>query len=157
MTYNKELIEVLSKEVLKYSELIMTFRTRIAFYSWIGPFIILGSFVVATEGRLPSTSFNELSFLPIIIGIVGLIVGCYLGIAKVATNIEKQAWSQCNRVREIMTKLATDEDYLVTIDEYRDDITNGLQSAYMWAYGLIIISALTIVGLLFILGMGTAN
>ena len=45
----KEFIKALSEEITKGSDRIITFRNRVAFLTWIGPIIILGSVVVGKK------------------------------------------------------------------------------------------------------------
>ena len=137
MNHRKELITALSNEILKYSELILMFRTRIAFVAWVGPFVVLGSFIIAREGDLSAIVPGiHYAFLAI------LIIVCYVLVGYIASRIEKQAWEQCNRVRRIISNLAADEDYNLKFEDYRDNIGDTATKTYVSAYVFIIASAI---------------
>lgn len=98
----KALIEQLSKEVQASADSIMSLRTRTAFTIWVGPYVVLGSVVVATKGGFTLNIANSTFQL----GIVAA-VGCYLALGYAAGRIEKYALERSNQYRTCIIDLAT--------------------------------------------------
>jgi hypothetical protein len=96
----KELVLHLSKEIETASNNAMTFRTRIGFGLLVGPFVLLGSIVVGAKGQPISFNLTFYGWLAVI-----AMLGCYLGIAYIASAIEAQAWDQNNRWRNLIARL----------------------------------------------------
>jgi len=134
---SKEIIKALSEEITKGSDRIIAFRNRVAFLTWIGPIVVLGSVVVAAKGNLPIRVVNVWG--TVIPGII--IVVCYLGLGVVAAKIEKHAWNHVNSVRNILLSLATDDSYEWKISDYRDNINRRIVMAYSLACVLVITAA----------------
>jgi hypothetical protein len=95
----KDLVQHLSKEIETTTHNIMVFRTRIGFGLLVGPFLLLGSLIVGAKGQPVTTNLK--SAWPALV----VIIVCYLSIAYIASEIEAQAWEQCNKWREIIGDL----------------------------------------------------
>src|SRR5438874_12042666 len=81
------IVEYLSKEIETTTNNLMTFRTKISFAVLIGPFLVLGSFLVAAKGIPISLEPGRMGWLAI--GFEGL---CFLALAYVCARIEGDAW-----------------------------------------------------------------
>ncbi len=84
----------------------MTFRARIAFTVLIGPFVILGTFLIATEGRLKSIESFRLSFWLAAAGASGayILLGVYGGL------LDRRVMRQCDTWRRLLVKLSGNKD-----------------------------------------------
>lgn len=135
-----EIINHLSNEINnKYTNTII-FRTRIAFVVWVGPFIILSSFIVATKGSL-SINLND-SLTRICLGIFLL---CYIVLGFIGARIEKQAWSKCDTYRDIIFKIGKQNSLEgISEEDYRDNVSRYLVPVYIIACLLIAISFMAI-------------
>jgi hypothetical protein len=143
MAYLKEeLIKHLSDEIVNITQTTITFRTKIAFFTWVGPFIILGALVVATKGSF-AMPLNCLTILMIIV-----IGGCYLGISYVCSRIEQHSWDLCNQYRSVIFRVSKG-DNIKNINKNELAAKNeDYPQTYMIAYVLIFISAVCITILL---------
>lgn len=96
-------IAYLSKEIETTTNNLMTFRTKIAFAVLIGPFLVLGSFLVYVKGIPFSLEPGPIGWLAI-----GFEGGCFLIIAYVCARIEGDGWRQCNEWRQAIAALHKD-------------------------------------------------
>ena len=83
MENKKELIEYLSKEIETHTTTMSAFRLRIAFTLFVGPYIALGTYLVAKNGALV----------------------CFFGFCAGLTIIEEHTWKQCNRWRNLIAQI----------------------------------------------------
>ncbi|HEV7743792.1 MAG TPA: hypothetical protein VGO56_02245 [Pyrinomonadaceae bacterium] len=97
------IVEYLSKEIETTTNNLMTFRTRISFAVLIGPFVVLGSFLVAAKGIPMSLEPGRIGWVAI--GFEGL---CFLTLAYVCARIEGDAWRQCDEWRQAIAALHKD-------------------------------------------------
>jgi hypothetical protein len=119
----KELLEHLSKEIQSQSEQMMTFRTRVTFLVWVGPFIIAGSYLLAVKA-VPQ------SFSPDKIGVACLVVAAilYIVLAEVFARLEAHVWDQCNVWRSSIRELAANPSFIPPEDHVV--FTHGLREGY---------------------------
>lgn len=111
MAHEKDFIQHLSKEIETQTNAIMTFRTRIGFTVFIGPFVLLGSFMVGTN-RVPH--IERLTF-----GTIAVLVFlgfCYLALGLVGGLIERRVLLQCNHWRALIASLVDREDVVPNSD-----------------------------------------
>jgi hypothetical protein len=92
MLHEQQLLEHLSNEITAHANYVFTFRTRIAFTVLIGPFVILGSVLAASSGRLNS----DKAFDPLGIGLLVLAEGSFLFLAYLGSRLERHVTSQCD-------------------------------------------------------------
>jgi len=148
MESRNELIKALSNEITKSSDRVVAFRNRVAFLTWVGPILILGSAVVATKGNLPLRMINP--WRVVLAG--GVFSCCYMGLGWIAAQIEKQVWKQINRVRVILIRVSNDPNYRLNEVEYCDSIGKRLTEAYMFACSCVIVSAICMCVMVFNVG-----
>jgi hypothetical protein len=137
MTQEK-IIEHISNEIQKVIETTMTLRTRIAFIAWIGPFILLGSLLVATKGlfRIPAGD-------PVFRAAVAATCLCYLLLGYIAARLEQEARDRCNNLRQKLVRYSK----LQSVNDLNDtdlDHQARLIPAYMWAFTVILIGFLSV-------------
>jgi len=135
-----KLIEHLSKEIQTVTETTMSFRTRIAFIAWIGPFVILSSIVVGTKGVFRVDLYD-------IIFWCALVVFClsYVGLAILGGRIEKGASERCDALRQKLieyAKLPSADSIRVKDIDYTV-MTNNVGRAYGWSFGVILLGFLS--------------
>jgi len=130
------LIDHLSKEIQKITETTITFRTRIAFVAWIGPFILLSSVIVASKGifRIPTND-------PLFIRASILCCICYLALGYIGAKMEKMSWERCNFLRQKIIQYAKlkSPDNISDLD-LRDRTPDYVLRVYMWAFIVIVVS-----------------
>lgn len=98
----EKMIDYLSKEIEVQNKNMMTFRTRANLPVFLGPFVLLGSVVIA-EKRVPhSLHLDALS----ITAIVGL-AASYLLMGLAAARIELSMSRQCNRWRNLIVAIVS--------------------------------------------------
>jgi hypothetical protein len=110
-----ELITYLSTEIQTHSQYLLTFRSRISFTVLVGPFLILGSFLVAAK----PTARNPWGTTQLVFGIGAAVLYLILGIY--GSTIDQHGNDQCNRWRRALVKVSTgqalDEKDLVIKDK----------------------------------------
>lgn len=133
-------IKHLSDDIINRYNNTIVFRTRIAFVVWVGPFIILSSFIVATKGSF-TLDFKD----PVVWVCIGLFVSCYLILSRFASGIEQGAWDRCDKYRELIFKIGSQNSLAdITEKDYKDNLTWELPRIYFWAFSVIMISFFSI-------------
>lgn len=121
MTYEKEFIEHLSRDIASHTSFLMTFRSRMAFTILIGPFILLGSFLIATQANDPVISIETDETWAIVIACV-----CYMGLGVYGAVLDMIVTRQCDIWRNQIESLHTEST------KGNEDI--GYQYMLMWSY-----------------------
>ena len=138
-----QVIQHLTKEIEVLSETVMTFRLRAAFTVWIGPYILLGSVIIATKGSFEINMDSPV----LLLGVSFIAMGLYLGLGWAAGRIEQQAWKQCNQWRDTISRLAAG-DISSGVMLYEGMKFSGLHDrirrAYLIVFGLILASFLCV-------------
>ena len=132
------LIEHFSREIETLTSNIMTFRIRIAFTVFIGPYILLGSIFVGTKGNFTLNTDSVWTWLAIVVAST-----MFLSLGVASGRIEKQAWRQCEKWRSIIIKLANCTDEVSTALYEADNYTvlgNSVVRSYIKIFALILIS-----------------
>jgi uncharacterized membrane protein len=81
----KDVVQHLSKEIETITNNMMAFRTRIGFGLLVGPFLLLGSLIVAAKGQPIATNLKWYGWPALLVVIV-----CYLGIAYIASKLKRK-------------------------------------------------------------------
>lgn len=100
----EKLIDHLTKEIEVQNNNMMTFRTRANLPVFLGPFIVLGSIVIGQRQTPQALRIDAYT----IVAIVGL-AASYLGMGLAAAHIELSMAKQCNKWRDLITKIVTDD------------------------------------------------
>src|SRR5436853_7347867 len=93
---SKEVIQHLCKEIEITTNNLMIYRSKISLAIFLGPYIILGSVIVATKGL--SVTFNWNLWVIILMFVQG---ACFLAFAYTNAAIEQHGWDQCHRWRRL--------------------------------------------------------
>lgn len=145
----RELIRVLSEEINNNIRVVYTHRNRINLVAWLGPFIILGAFIMATGKALPLQVTN---WLGVVIPLFFIAV-CYLAwMPYVAAGIEQQVWKQCNRLRAIIVQLYNTPNYRLALHDYEDAIQHTVTKGYYAVMLPMMVSAIAVAAIGFNIG-----
>lgn len=104
MEHRKELIEHLSCEITTHATNSMTFRSRLAFTVLIGPFVVMGSFLVATDGRVNSDAIEAIDARAVLAALGACVT--YFGLGYYGARIDIHIMDQCNKWRRSLVDLA---------------------------------------------------
>jgi hypothetical protein len=121
MPNEDKLIEHLSSEITTQATYLATFRSRIAFTVLIGPFVLLGSFIVANHGSSTKSDFNNHTVVALIVAF-----SCYVGLGIYGGCLDKHANEQCDKWRRLIIRISQGE----TIQD--SDFAFQHQSIYRW-------------------------
>jgi hypothetical protein len=135
---SKEIIAYLSKEIETTTNTMMVFRSKIAFAVFFGPFLILGSFVVAAKSLPLSIELDLYGKIAIAVGCT-----CFLALAVISARIEKDAANQCNLWRKLIADIH--ENPQTTIQGRAHWKQNKLTWTYFGAYCLLLASFISII------------
>lgn len=135
---SNELIAYLSKEIETTTNTMMVFRSKIAFAVFFGPFLILGSFVVAAKSLPLSIELDSYGKIAIGVGCT-----CFLALAVISARIEKDAAEQCNLWRKLIADLH--ENPKTTIQGRAIWKQDKLTWTYFGAYCLLLASFISII------------
>lgn len=94
-------IKQFAEEIQNASDSVNSLRTRMAFTIWIGPYVVLGSVIVATNGKV------DLDMSRLFVGGLSLAAAGYLALGYLAGRVERYALLRCNELRHCITKMAT--------------------------------------------------
>jgi hypothetical protein len=135
----KELMLCLSKEIETTATIMMAFRTKVGFGMFVGPFLLLGSFIVGAKGQPVSFNLNWYGWAALGVDII-----CFLGIAYIASQIEAQALRQCNRWRRLIGELRRNPSMQIDSTQLELNLRwrrwNGAEAGYLVGYFLLFLS-----------------
>src|ERR1039458_4777190 len=96
-----EVIEHLSSEIAAQTDYLAQLRSRVALTILIGPFVVFGSFLVATKGiQVPL----HLGKLQLTVGV--LASAAYLALGWYGALLDRQVTNQCDRWRCSILKIS---------------------------------------------------
>lgn len=105
---------------------IYSVRMKFIFVAWIGPFLLLGAMVVATEGDI-KVSFDFWTVLSLAVASI-----CYFLLGLIAGRYERGNWKRCDTLRKLWAKLEG------LSQEDTDSLLDGRnQRDVVWTYLLI--------------------
>jgi hypothetical protein len=142
MANDSEFIEHLSKEIETHTNAMMTFRTRIAFIVFLGPFVLLSSILVGTKRMPDIAKLTPWTFIAI-----GVLCTCYIVLGLVSGMIERGIWRQCNRWRAQIATLVARKDMNVTSESVQFS-DRHLLLAYVIAFILFFLSFIAMIFLI---------
>lgn len=138
MAYEKKLIDYLSKEIETQTNNLMTFRERINFAVFIGPFVLLGATLYGKG--IPSIKWGELTptaEIVLVLSFVGIILS-YLTMGISCSLIEAHIWRQCNLWRGLIAEISRGHTEGFTLEQL--EFQERLQRGYRWVYGAMIVA-----------------
>jgi drug/metabolite transporter (DMT)-like permease len=124
--HEHEALEHLSKEITTHTQQLMTFRTRVTYTIWVGPFILLGSYLIATKDKKVSMHWDCWGILLLFAATV-----LFCGLSYLLARIEEHTWDQCNKWRSSIVRICSGTGGPLKIDELSFD--HELKTNYFWA------------------------
>ena len=103
MAHEDKLIDHLSREIKTNTNNLMTFRSRVNLSVFLGPFVLLGSLLIATKGVPRVMAFDRLT----VAAYVGLGIS-YFVMGWACARIEAHMWRQCNAWRRLIARVTSD-------------------------------------------------
>ncbi len=133
-----EMIKYLTKEIETLSTNTTNCRNRISFSLWVGPFLVLGSIIVATQRNGFSLNMQTRgTWIAIVLAALG-----FWGLGIIAGEVEAGAWNKCNEWRQCIIKLQGEE--AITAEELEalilyEPIVHRVTRVYMYVFLIILI------------------
>jgi hypothetical protein len=138
-----EIIKHLSSEITTQATYLVTLRSRVFFTILVGPFVVFGSFLLATKDAAISPHFGEKQLKVALIA-----AGAYLALGLFGAVLDKQVTDQCDRWRNTILKLSKHE----SLDANRDLL---FKHRTFWAYFIVwfltLAAFISIGGLIFLI------
>ena len=140
MKLEKELLEHQSREIETHTNDVTLLRSRASLSVILGPFVVLGSLVIGMRGSPVRLTFDATA---LVLGV--LACASFLALGYLSARIEVHTWDQCNRWREMISRLCTDRG-----DGEGSDPTavvlvfpHRLIRVYVWSYAIMLVSFLS--------------
>ena len=138
MAHEEKLIDYLSKEIETQTNNLMTFRERINFAVFIGPFVLLGATLYGKG--IPHINWGEVgskTWILLIVSFLGVILS-YLTMGIACSLIEVHIWQQCNKWRARIANISSGHDtgFIPKQLEFHHRLRRG----YLWVYGAMIVA-----------------
>lgn len=128
------LIDYLSNQLATSGTNQVKFRARFLSTIFIGPFLVFGSILVATDGKL---DFNPQN-ISTIIGILGLLASWgFLG--YLSARLERAYCDSCESFRKMIFKLSTEDSPKLEESEFLFPGQENLEKGYIAAYICLLI------------------
>ena len=139
-----ELIEHLSREIDRQTSDLMTFHSRMGFTVLVGPLLLIGAFLVATEGRV-AINWKALRDPLSILASISLICS-YFGLGYYGGKLAQHMAEQCDIWRGDILKLA--QGGKSSLKESDIKFERNMISTYLWGWFIILITFVSILILL---------
>ncbi len=149
MVHEDKYIEHLSRDIAMHTNYLMMFRSRMAFAILIGPFVLLGSFLIATKGTIPKNHIGVDAIVAIVTACI-----CYLTLGIYGARLDRHVTRQCDIWHRQIDSLRKEEE------DYTEDIGfehHKTYRAYLSGLGLVLLAFLSNVYLLKTLLISTAG
>jgi len=131
----REIIKHLSSEIKAHSEYLKTLRSQVAFTILVGPFVVLGSFLVATKGAPITAPFRKTQLALAVVGATA-----YLALGLYGSKLDGHVTEQCDRWRCAIFKLSKGEPLTKEDFVFEHHLVGG----YMWGFALVLIAFVSI-------------
>jgi hypothetical protein len=150
MTNEDKWIEYLSKEIDAQTKNLMSFRERINFAVFIGPFVLLGALLYG-RGVIPRIDWSGLTTMTWVAATLCFLVAIlsYLTMGIACALIERHMWEQCNVWRQRIVEINTGRNAPFTFDELKFD--QHLLRGYLWVYLAMVLAFGSAISLVLIL------
>jgi hypothetical protein len=138
VAHEDKLIEYLSKEIETQTNNLMTFRERINFAVFIGPFVLLGATLYGKG--IPHINWGAITgkaWIGLALGFVGVLLS-YLTMGVACSLIELHIWKQCNKWRERIAEISSGNSNGFTAKklQFHERVRRG----YLWVYLSMIVA-----------------
>jgi hypothetical protein len=136
MSLEKELIEHLSSEIKTLTEQLMAFRMRVGFSVWIGPFVVVGAYLLSTKDGQRNPHFDWIG-----IAFAGFAVALLVILGEALARIEIHCWEQCNKWRKLIGQLSINQP----VDANELLFKHNIHRGYRWLTYLILLIFISVV------------
>ncbi len=133
MNHTTELIEHISNEITTLMTTLMTFRARLSFIFLVGPFALLGSFLIITKGDISAIILGGDALYYLLVASIA-----YIAVGYIWSQMDSHVTEHCDRLRIQLVELATDDK--VKIDKIL--FPHKTMAVYMSLYALTFIAFL---------------
>lgn len=146
MAHEKKLIDYLSKEIETQTNNLMTFRERINFAVFIGPFVLLGATLYGKG--IPRVNWGAITtkaWFGLTLSFAGVLLS-YLTMGVACSLVEVHIWRQCNKWRARIAEISSGDSNGFTPEQL--EFPERLRRGSLWVYLSMIIafgSAITLV------------
>jgi len=134
----QELIKHLSSEIATEMRYLATLRTRVVFTVLTGPFIIIGSLLVAYKGPLTLTTSHRTTVA------VWSALLAYFGLGLYGAMFDFHSTNQCNKWRKAIASLLEGKD----VAESDLHFEHYARTAYLTGFFLVMVAFLALVFLI---------
>ena len=133
MAHEDKLIEHLSKEIETHTKNMMTFRARINFAVFVGPFVLLSSLMIGAKGVPRGVTPDIRTIVSAI-----LLLMSYILMASTCAAIERQMWTKCNAWTRIIARIIRNEPVEITGNDlvFKEEVRLG----YALVYAAVIVA-----------------
>ena len=128
MVQEDKLIDYLSKEIETHTNNRMTFRARINLAVFLGPFVLLGSFLAGAKGVPRGIAIDGWT----VAACVGLGIS-YIVMGMVSAAIEDHMWRQCNAWRRLIAIVVSDSSTKISQEDliFTESVRLGYAVVYL--------------------------
>ena len=140
MNHAPKLIDHLSKEIIAQTNNLMTFRARINFAVFIGPFVLLGSLLYSSKFLQGIRNWWVFS-----IALLFLILS-YLTMGWACASIEIHVWRQCNKWRALIAQISSGT---TSVTPEQLEFKHKLRLGYWVVYGAMTLAFICVLILIF--------
>jgi hypothetical protein len=149
MALEEKLIEYLSKEIETHTNSLMTFRERINFAVFIGPFVLLGATLYGKG--LPHVRWGEVTryaWIGMVLSFLGVILS-YIAMGIACSLIEEHIWGHCNKWRARIAEISRGHNQGFTLEDlcFKERLRRG----YLWVYLTMSVAFASAIALVLIL------
>jgi hypothetical protein len=150
MTNEDKWIDYLSKEIEAQTKNLMSFRERINFAVFIGPFVLLGALLYG-RGVVPRINWSSLTFSTWIAASLTFLVAIlsYITMGIACALIERHMWAQCNIWRQLIAEITAGREGPFTYAELKFE--ERLLRGYLWVYLAMVLAFGSAIALVLIL------
>jgi hypothetical protein len=127
-----ELIKHISAEITAQAGFLHILRARMAFTVLIGPFFLLGSFVIASAKVAVAWPHEAWGWTSLVSGFL-LLVACYFGLGEYGSRLDRYGTNQCDFWRKEMLAVVNDKP----LTEINLVFPQKHRPAYLWGFVLV--------------------
>ena len=133
---SKEVVQHLTKEIETQINNMTVWRSKASLSVFLGPFIILGSFIVGLKGSHISWNKDWHSVLALVV-----ICACFILLGLMSAVVEDHVWDQCNRWRAVIARLQKNPN--LSVEEGDLFFHHKVKRTYVATYFILLFSFLS--------------
>ena len=130
----RSVIEHLTKEIEAQTTAMVTWRSRVNFTAYFGPWIVVGAYLSFSNTTIRWPAESSMAVLAILAA--AAFVAVYGMIGYFAGLVEEHVWEQCDRWREVIARLQDPDATPATAKELQ--FPHSVTRVYLWVYALML-------------------